>query len=54
MSHAPTEDECDNTRNSFYEELEHAFRQFPKYRMKNFVSSFQCKGGEGRYFQIDN
>jgi hypothetical protein len=28
--HAPTEDRCDNVKDSFYEELQHAFDQFPE------------------------
>jgi hypothetical protein len=29
--HAPTEDKCDDTKDSFYDELEGVFDQFPKY-----------------------
>jgi hypothetical protein len=32
--HAPSEDKSDDTKDSFYEELEHVFNQFPKYHMK--------------------
>jgi hypothetical protein len=32
--HAPTEDKCDDAKDSFYEELEGVFDQFPKYHMK--------------------
>jgi hypothetical protein len=32
--HAPTEDKSDDTRDSFYKELEHVFSQFLKYHMK--------------------
>jgi hypothetical protein len=38
--HAPTEDKCDDTKDSFYEELEGVFDQFPKYLMKQI----QCAG----------
>jgi hypothetical protein len=44
--HAPTEDKCDDTKESFCEELEGVFDQFPKYHMK--IRRFQCKVGEGR------
>jgi hypothetical protein len=32
--HAPTEDKCDDTNDSFYEELDNVIDQFPKNRMK--------------------
>jgi hypothetical protein len=32
--HAPTEDKVDVIKDSFYEELEEVFDQFPRYRMK--------------------
>jgi hypothetical protein len=32
--HAPTEDLCDDKKDSFYEELEGVFDQFPKYHIK--------------------
>jgi hypothetical protein len=48
--HAPTEDKCDDTKYSFYEELEGVFDQFPQVPHENSVRRFQCKGGEGRYF----
>jgi hypothetical protein len=32
--HAPTEDKCDDAKDSFYEELEEVFDQFPKYNKK--------------------
>jgi hypothetical protein len=47
--HAPTQDKYDDTKDNFYEELEHVFNQFPKYH-DSFVGKFQCKSGEGRYF----
>jgi exonuclease III len=33
-AHAPTEDKGDDSKESFYEELEGAFHNFPKYNMK--------------------
>jgi exonuclease III len=47
--HAPTEDKCDDTKDSFYEELE-GFRPIPEVPHENSVRRFQFKGGEGRYF----
>jgi exonuclease III len=32
--HAPTEDKDDDIKDSFYEELEQVFDQFPRYHMK--------------------
>jgi hypothetical protein len=32
--HAPTEDKDDDKKDSFYEELEQVFDQFPRYHMK--------------------
>jgi hypothetical protein len=32
--HAPTEDKDDDIKNSFYEEVEEVFDQFPMYHMK--------------------
>jgi hypothetical protein len=46
--HAPTEDKCDNTKDSFFEELEHVFNQFPKYRMKILLGDFSAKVGRGK------
>jgi hypothetical protein len=48
--HAPTEDKDDDIKDSFYEELEQVFDQFPRYHMKNFARRFQFKGREGEYF----
>jgi hypothetical protein len=31
---APTVDKIDDTKDRFYEELEHVFHKFPKYHMK--------------------
>jgi hypothetical protein len=35
--HAPTEDKNDDIKDSFYEELEQVFEQFPRYHMKIFL-----------------
>jgi hypothetical protein len=32
--HAPTEDKSDDTKDGFYEELEHVFHKFPKCHVK--------------------
>jgi hypothetical protein len=41
--HAPTEDKCDDAKDSFYEELEGVFDQFPKYHMKILLGDFKAK-----------
>jgi hypothetical protein len=49
--HAPTEDKCDDTKNSFYEELEGVFDQFPKYHMKTLLGDFDAKLGREDIFK---
>jgi hypothetical protein len=50
--HAPTEDKDDDIKDSFYEELEQVFDQFPKYHMKILIGDFNAKGGrEGGHFK---
>jgi hypothetical protein len=41
--HAPTEDKTDDMKDSFYEELERVFDQFPKYLMKILLGDFSSK-----------
>jgi hypothetical protein len=41
--HAPNEDKDDDMKDSFYEELEQVFDQFPRYRMKNMLGDFNAK-----------
>jgi exonuclease III len=41
--HATTEDEIDDAKDSFYEELEHIFDKFPKYHMKVLLGDFNAK-----------
>jgi hypothetical protein len=43
--HAPTEDKVDDLKDSFYEELEHAFDKFPKYHLKILLGAFRAKVG---------
>jgi endonuclease/exonuclease/phosphatase family metal-dependent hydrolase len=49
--HAPTEDKCDDTKDSFYEELEGIFHQFPKYHMKILLGDFNAKVGREDIFK---
>jgi exonuclease III len=41
--HASTKDKCDDTKDSFYEELECVFDQFPKYHMIILLGDFNAK-----------
>jgi hypothetical protein len=47
--HAPTEDRTD-VKNSFYEELERVFDNFPKYHTKILFADFYAKGGTNDIF----
>jgi hypothetical protein len=42
--HAPM-DKDDNIKDSFYEELEQVFYQFPRYHMKILLRAFNAKVG---------
>jgi hypothetical protein len=48
---APTEDKCDGTKDSFYEELEHAFNQFPKQHVKILFGDFKAVLGREDIFK---
>jgi hypothetical protein len=48
--HAPTEDKTDDTKDSFYEELEHVFNKLPKYHMKILLGDFSAKVGREDIF----
>jgi hypothetical protein len=41
--HAPTEDKDEDIKDSFYEELEQVFDQFPRYHMKILLPDFNAK-----------
>ena len=45
--HAPSEEKRDNSKDSFYEELEQVFDHFPKYDMKILLGDFNQKWREG-------
>ena len=44
--HATSEEESDNSKDSFYEELEQVCDHFPKYYMKILLGDFNAKVGE--------
>ena len=52
--HAPSEEESDESKDSFYEELEQVFDNFPKYHMKNLLGDFNAKVGREKNFKADN
>ena len=43
--HAPSEEKSEEVKDSFYEELEEVFDQFPKYYMKILLGDFNAKLG---------
>jgi hypothetical protein len=49
--HAPTEDKDDDIKDSFYEELEQVFDQFPMYHMKILLGDFNAKVGREDIFK---
>jgi hypothetical protein len=49
--HAPTEEKSDDSKDSFYEELEHIFDHFSKYHMKILLGDFNAKLGKKDTFK---
>jgi hypothetical protein len=41
--HAQSEEESDDSKDSFYDELEQVFDHFPKYHMTNLLGDFNAK-----------
>ena len=41
--HAPIEDKSDDSKDSFYEELEQVFDHFPRYHTKILLGDFNVK-----------
>jgi exonuclease III len=50
--HAPAEEKSDDSKDSFYEELEQAFNHFPKYHMKIVLGDFNAKLGREDTFKL--
>ena len=44
--HAPSEEKSEESRDSFYEELEQVFYHFPKYHMEILLGDLVQKWGE--------
>ena len=49
--HAPSEDKSDDSKDSFYEELEQVFDHFPRYHMKILLGDFNTKVGRENIFK---
>jgi len=49
--HAPSEVKSDDSKDSFYEELQHVIHHFPKYHMKILVGDFNAKLGRENIFK---
>jgi len=51
--HAQSQEKSDDSKDSFYDELEQVFDHFPKYHVKILLGDFNAKLIKG-YFQTDN
>jgi len=49
--HGRSEEKSDNSKDSFYEELEQVFYHFPKYHMKILLGDFNAKVGRDNIFK---
>jgi hypothetical protein len=49
--HSPTEDKCDDTKDSFYVEIQKIFSQFPKHHTKILFGDFNAKVGKKDIFK---
>jgi len=49
--HAPSEGKSEESKDSFYEELEQVFDHFPKYHMKILLGDFKAKVGREIIFK---
>jgi len=49
--HAPSDEKSDESKDSFYEELEQVFDHFPKYHMKMLLGDFNAKVGRENIFK---
>ena len=52
--HAPSEEKNDDSKDSFYDELEQVFEHFPKYHMKITLGDFNAKVGRENIFKPTN
>jgi hypothetical protein len=49
--HAPSEGKCDDSKDSFYKELEQVFDHFPRYHIKILLGDFNTKAGRENIFK---
>ena len=49
--HAPSEVKSDDSKDSFYEDLEQVFSHFPKHHMKILLRDFNAKVGRENIFE---
>ena len=49
--HAPSEEKSDDPKESFYQEIEQVFDNFPKYNMKIGLGDFNAKVGRENIFK---
>ena len=49
--HTPSEEKSDDSKDSFYEELEQVFYHFPKYHMKILLGDCNAKVGREDIFK---
>jgi hypothetical protein len=49
--HAPSEDKSDDSKDSFYDELEQVFDHFPRYHMKILLGDINAKVGRENIFE---
>jgi hypothetical protein len=50
--HAPTEEKCEDSKDSFYEELEEVFDHFAKYHIKILLGDFNANVGRKDTFKL--
>jgi len=49
--HAPSKEKSDESKDSFYEELDQVFYRFPKHHMKILLGDFNAKVGRENIFK---
>ena len=50
--HPPRKEKSDDSKERFYEELEHVFDHFPKYNMKILLGDFSAKVERENIFKL--
>jgi exonuclease III len=52
--HAPSEEKNDESKDSFYDELEQVFYHFPKHHTKILLGDFNAKVGREEIYKTGN